>query len=121
MTDFHFKPNDCRDGLPPEESLCWVFFSEDDQQPIIAYHYPNSAGGWTNLDTWEDFDRQVKFWCLVTEASEVARLRHDLARLILCVQNADDGLRQCEGVGLRYVTDKKTYTVLHELTGIDIG
>lgn len=121
MSEFKFKPNDCLHGMPPEGSLCWVFFSEDDQQPSIAYRYPNSAGGWTNLDTWEDFNEQVKFWYSVTDAFEVAKLRHDLARLILCVQNADEGLRQNEGVGLRYVTDKETYTVLHELTGIDIS
>jgi hypothetical protein len=26
---------------------------------------PRSAGGWTNLDCWEDFDRSVTEWHLI--------------------------------------------------------
>lgn len=31
----------------------------------VAKHDTKAAGGWTNDDTWEDFDNQVSCWRLI--------------------------------------------------------
>lgn len=41
----------------------WVSFTVDaEEQTIPALCDPTRAGGWTNSDTWEDFDGDVTSW-----------------------------------------------------------
>jgi hypothetical protein len=45
---------------PAENSWHWV--SSDGQDWWPAKRLRGSVGGWSNEDTWEDFDKEVRFW-----------------------------------------------------------
>jgi hypothetical protein len=45
-----------------EDRWYWVHDTED---WFPAIYSPGAAGGWTNGDTWEDFDREVIEWRLI--------------------------------------------------------
>jgi hypothetical protein len=45
--------------LPVPGSWCWV---TNGNVAWISFHEKNAAGGWTNGDCWEDFDREVTAW-----------------------------------------------------------
>ena len=47
------------DPLPPDEEWCWVSTGTD---VFLACRDRLAVGGWTNLDTWEDWDGDVKYW-----------------------------------------------------------
>jgi hypothetical protein len=47
------------DALPAEGVYCWV---SDGQNVWIAYHSEWAANGWSNGDTWEDFEGRVTHW-----------------------------------------------------------
>lgn len=48
------------DFLPKDETWCWV--RDKDGIEFIAMRSRSAAGGWTNLDTWEDFQNEVTHW-----------------------------------------------------------
>jgi hypothetical protein len=48
------------DSVPPDKTWCWV--SDDGKDWSPAMRMSKCAGGWTNVDTWEDFDQSVRFW-----------------------------------------------------------
>jgi hypothetical protein len=49
-------------AIPQPKPGDWYWVSRDETQWWPALHSVSAVGGWTNLDTWEDFDRSVKFW-----------------------------------------------------------
>lgn len=51
---------------PPAGTWCWVTNGKD---AWPALHRPNAAGGWTNEDTWEDFDLEVIAWRPIKQPS----------------------------------------------------
>jgi hypothetical protein len=32
---------------------------------FVANHTPQAAGGWTNFDTWEDFNHEITEWVYI--------------------------------------------------------
>lgn len=40
----------------------WYWVSHDGATWWPAKHDPSRVGGWSNDDTWEDFEREVKHW-----------------------------------------------------------
>lgn len=48
------------EGLPPDDTVCWV--ATRNENVFSATSSRNCAGGWTNEDTWEDFDGEVTHW-----------------------------------------------------------
>jgi len=54
---------------PAEGAWCWV---TDGEHVWLAAHYRLSAGGWSNEDTWEDFDGAVTH-CMPLEKPEPPR------------------------------------------------
>jgi hypothetical protein len=40
----------------------WYWVRTKDGAEFPARRRSSAAGGWSNDDTWEDFDRQVKWW-----------------------------------------------------------
>jgi hypothetical protein len=48
----------------------WYWVSEADGSWHPALHNPMSAGGWTNEDTWEDFDGAIIQWRLIPLPSD---------------------------------------------------
>jgi hypothetical protein len=48
------------EGLPPDETMCWVATRHG--SVFVAIADKHRAGGWTNEDTWEDFDGEVTHW-----------------------------------------------------------
>ncbi len=46
------------ESLPPDGTWCWTW----GHGLIIAKRDKGSAGGWTNEDTWEDFDDHITHW-----------------------------------------------------------
>lgn len=49
------------EGLPPENEWCWVTDGED----VWPAKHTMRTLGWTNDDTWEDFDNEVIAWILM--------------------------------------------------------
>ena len=47
--------------LPEDGTWCWVDW-DGPGEPFPAMRCSRSAGGWTNTDCWEDFDREVTRW-----------------------------------------------------------
>lgn len=45
--------------FPADETWCWL---TDGQRIWIGKRDRTCSGGWTNEDTWEDFDGVVKAW-----------------------------------------------------------
>lgn len=43
---------------PPDGTWCWVY----DGELFVAVRDHVAAGGWSNSDTWEDFDHAVRWW-----------------------------------------------------------
>jgi len=43
----------------------WYWVKETDSDWYPAMHHPKCAGGWTDCDTWEDFDGDVVQWQLI--------------------------------------------------------
>ena len=39
----------------------WFWVSSDGREWFPAYHDPAAAGGWSNGDTWEDWERAIKY------------------------------------------------------------
>lgn len=58
----------------PENSWCWCLLkpsSNDSSIYVIpAVRSTNSAGGWTNHDTWQDFDHQIIAACIIPPPSK---------------------------------------------------
>jgi hypothetical protein len=50
--------------LPSDGTWCWITCGE---RAFIAMRDTQSAGGWTNEDTWEDFNHQVVAWIPIEE------------------------------------------------------
>ena len=48
--------------LPDDGTWCWVDWDGGFGGPFPAMRDSGAAGGWTNNDTWEDFDREVSRW-----------------------------------------------------------
>ena len=49
----------------------WYWVTNDRSTWWPALADANSAGGWTNSDTWEDFDQKVVSWVLIPLPNEV--------------------------------------------------
>lgn len=49
------------DYLPEDGKWCYVDW-DGPGKPFPAMRDTRSAGGWTNTDCWEDFDREVTRW-----------------------------------------------------------
>ena len=43
----------------------WYWVKETDSDWYPAMHHPKCAGGWTDCNTWEDFDSDVVQWQLI--------------------------------------------------------
>ena len=56
--------------LPEDGTWCWVDW-DGPGKPFPAMRDSRSAGGWTNTDCWEDFDREVTHWMPLPEPPEV--------------------------------------------------
>ena len=56
MTDIWLS---AEDDPPPDFVWCWV---SDGKHAWIAERDSERCGGWTNGDTWEDFDEIVRFY-----------------------------------------------------------
>ena len=52
------------DEVTPPEPVTgkWYWVRRAAGPWFIAMRDPDALGGWSNADTWEDFDRQVKVW-----------------------------------------------------------
>lgn len=56
--------------IPPDGTWCWVYagnyvdpLTKEESRPVfLAKRDSVRAGGWTNDDTWEDFDQEVQCW-----------------------------------------------------------
>jgi hypothetical protein len=44
---------------------CWYWVRTRESEWFPAIHVVSAAGGWSNGDTWEDFDKEVVEWCLI--------------------------------------------------------
>ena len=51
--------------LPDDGTWCWVDW-DGPGNPFPALRDIGAAGGWTNHDTWEDFDNEVTRWSPLT-------------------------------------------------------
>ncbi len=48
---------------PPDGTTCWVAgFCGENWNVFTAERDSRASGGWTNSDTWEDFDGRVTHW-----------------------------------------------------------
>ena len=54
--------------LPEIGAWCWVYTGSG---PFPAIYDARSTNGWTNGDTWEDFDHAVTHWMKLPEPPEV--------------------------------------------------
>jgi len=54
-----------------EQKEKWYWVKIDGEWSPAVYD-PRSSGGWTNLDTWEDFDGDVVAWQDATGARDGA-------------------------------------------------
>lgn len=52
------------ESLPPDGTWSWV---SDGVTHWPAMRSAYAKNGWTNNDTWEDFDGCVAFWCPIEE------------------------------------------------------
>ena len=43
-----------------------------------AFKDPSAAGGWTNLDTWEDFDREITESIKIPAPEEIMEWRQKI-------------------------------------------
>jgi hypothetical protein len=50
--------------LPESGKWCWV---DAGGNQFPAFYDTKAAGGWTNGDTWEDFDKSVTHWAQLPE------------------------------------------------------
>jgi hypothetical protein len=57
------------DRLPEDGTWCWVNWDAPGN-PFPAMRDSGAAGGWTNEDTWEDFQREVTHWMPLPEPPE---------------------------------------------------
>ena len=53
-----------------EDAWYWVRVEGDDVR-FPALYNTNCAGGWTNYDTWEDFDNSVVEWALIPTIHDI--------------------------------------------------
>jgi len=51
--------NDVGRFVPENGTACWV---SDGQLVWFAYRNVHCSGGWSNDDTWEDFEEKVTHW-----------------------------------------------------------
>jgi len=56
--------------IPSNGTWCWV---TDGKNIWIAKRSSESAGGWSNDDTWEDFDNEIVAWIVLTEPEAIAK------------------------------------------------
>ncbi|NBS69214.1 hypothetical protein EBT31_09930 [bacterium] len=52
----------------------WYWVKEADSDWYPALHHPMCANGWTNCDTWEDWDGDVTEWHLIPLPANVPEL-----------------------------------------------
>lgn len=50
-------------GYPPAGTWCWAY----SKFVFIACHDKSSANGWTNFDTWEDFNNEVTHYQIISQ------------------------------------------------------
>jgi hypothetical protein len=53
-----------------EDRWYWVRVAGGDWFP--AAHHSSAVGGWSNEDTWEDWDEEIVEWCLIAMPGEIA-------------------------------------------------
>lgn len=46
----------------------WITFDRKDWFPAMRYEH--ASGGWSNMDTWEDFDNKVIAWQKITNPED---------------------------------------------------
>lgn len=56
--------------LPEDGTWCWVDW-DGPGDPFPAMRQAWAEGGWTNTDTWEDFNREVTHWMPLPSPPEV--------------------------------------------------
>lgn len=64
MSDRHWTP--VTESVPPCDEGRWYWVSDGvTHWPAARASY--ARNGWTNMDTWEDYDGTVAFWCAIEE------------------------------------------------------
>lgn len=48
------------DAVPLDNTWCWVCALT--RGPIVAFRDSSASGGWTNTDTWEDWEQEFVWW-----------------------------------------------------------
>ncbi len=57
------------DAVPLDGTWCWVWYARAAATDMlcIAKRDRHAAGGWTNEDTWDDFEHEVTHWQAIAE------------------------------------------------------